>query len=230
MAANPENAARERSRAVWDDMATGWELAREDIWANTQAVGEWLVRALDLRPGDTVLELAAGLGDTGFQAARRVGDAGHVLITDFAPAMIAAGAAACRRVGYHERRVPGAGRRAHGPGDGQRGRRRVPMGLHADDRPQRRLRRDAPGAAAGWAAGLLGVCRSPAQPVGFAHRSHPGSARALAAAGPHRSRYLRLADPDHIQKLVTRAGFAAPEIDQVPCTGASPTRRPTGTS
>ena len=194
MAANPENAARERSRAVWDDMATGWELAREDIWANTQAVGEWLVRALDLRPGDTVLELAAGLGDTGFLTAHRVGEAGrahHRLRARDGRR----GAAACRRVGYHERRVPGAGRRAHGPGDGQRGRRRVPMGLHADDRPQRRLRRDAPGAAAGWAAGLLGVCRSPAQPVGFAHRSHPGSARALAAAGPHRSRYLRLGRP-----------------------------------
>ena len=195
MAANPENAARERSRAVWDDMATGWELAREDIWANTQAVGEWLVRALDLRPGDTVLELAAGLGDTGFQAARRVGDAGHVLITDFAPAMVAAARrrAAELDITNAEFRVLDAER----------------MDLATDSvddvvcRWGYMLMIDRSAAFAetrrvlrpGWAAGLLGVCRSPAQPVGFAHRSHPGSARALAAAGPHRSRYLRLGRP-----------------------------------
>jgi len=49
-----------------------------------------MVRKLDPQPGDTVLELAAGLGDTGFMAARLVGETGRVIITDFTPEMVAA--------------------------------------------------------------------------------------------------------------------------------------------
>ena len=37
-----------------------------------------------------MLELAAGVGDTGFMAARLVGETGRVIITDFAPEMVAA--------------------------------------------------------------------------------------------------------------------------------------------
>ena len=50
---------------------------------------EWLVRALEPRPGDTVLELAAGAGDTGFDAAALVGPRGRLLCTDVSPAMLA---------------------------------------------------------------------------------------------------------------------------------------------
>jgi ubiquinone/menaquinone biosynthesis C-methylase UbiE len=49
-----------------------------------------MIRRLDPQPGDTVLELAAGLGDTGLRAARLVGGSGRVIITDFAPEMIGA--------------------------------------------------------------------------------------------------------------------------------------------
>jgi ubiquinone/menaquinone biosynthesis C-methylase UbiE len=47
-----------------------------------------MVRKLDPRPGDTVLELAAGLGDTGIMAARSVGGSGLVIVTDFTPEMV----------------------------------------------------------------------------------------------------------------------------------------------
>ena len=40
------------------------------------------------RPGDTVLELAAGVGDTGFDAAAIVGERGRLISTDFSPAML----------------------------------------------------------------------------------------------------------------------------------------------
>jgi ubiquinone/menaquinone biosynthesis C-methylase UbiE len=83
-----ERAARLRSRAAWDGMAAGWEAERDAIWEDSRTIGEWLVNKLDPRPGDTVLELAAGVGDTGLVAARRVGPDGRVLITDFAPAMV----------------------------------------------------------------------------------------------------------------------------------------------
>jgi SAM-dependent methyltransferase len=53
-------------------------------------VAERLVDLLDPQPGDSVLELAAGPGDTGFLAAQRIGSEGHLISTDLAPEMVAA--------------------------------------------------------------------------------------------------------------------------------------------
>ena len=69
-------------------MAPGWESQRAYIWDVTRAVGERVVAALDPKPGETVLELAAGTGETGFAAARMVGSDGTLLSTDFSPAMV----------------------------------------------------------------------------------------------------------------------------------------------
>jgi SAM-dependent methyltransferase len=90
MPTQPEAAARQRSRATWDAVATGWYTQREEIWESSRPVSEWMLRMLDPQPGDTILELAAGLGDTGLGAAPLVGRSGRVVITDFAPEMIAA--------------------------------------------------------------------------------------------------------------------------------------------
>src|ERR687890_2092409 len=89
-------AARQRSKATWDAVATGWYTQREEIWESSRPVSEWMIRRLDPQPGDTVLELAAGLGDTGLRTARSVGRSGRLIITDFAPEMVAA---ARRRAG-----------------------------------------------------------------------------------------------------------------------------------
>src|SRR5215207_2767668 len=83
-------AARQRSKASWDAVATGWYTQREEIWENSRPVSEWMIRKLDPQPEDTVLELAAGLADTGLRAAHLVGGSGRVIITDFAPEMAAA--------------------------------------------------------------------------------------------------------------------------------------------
>jgi SAM-dependent methyltransferase len=48
------------------------------------------VDALDPQPGETVLELAAGVGDTGFAAARRLGSTGTLITTDFSELMVQA--------------------------------------------------------------------------------------------------------------------------------------------
>jgi ubiquinone/menaquinone biosynthesis C-methylase UbiE len=58
-----------------------------------------MVRRLDPQPGDNILELAAGLGDTGFMAAPMVGETGRVIITDFAPEMVAAARRRAEEVG-----------------------------------------------------------------------------------------------------------------------------------
>ena len=101
---------RDASLRIWDEMAAGWEGHRRTVWDASRAVGEWLVDALDPQPGETVLELAAGVGDTGFEAAEIIGDAGRLISTDFSPAMLAA-ARRCR-AGRPERRLPGDRRRA----------------------------------------------------------------------------------------------------------------------
>ncbi|MDQ3941019.1 MAG: class I SAM-dependent methyltransferase [Actinomycetota bacterium] len=80
--------AREKSRAVWDEMAPGWERNRDYMWNTTRHVGEWLVEHALPQPGDTVLDLAGGPGDNGFVAAPRVGPSGKVIVTDFAPQMV----------------------------------------------------------------------------------------------------------------------------------------------
>jgi ubiquinone/menaquinone biosynthesis C-methylase UbiE len=58
-----------------------------------------MIRELDPQPGDSVLELAAGVADTGIMVARLVGDTGRVIITDFAPEMVAAARRRAEEVG-----------------------------------------------------------------------------------------------------------------------------------
>jgi SAM-dependent methyltransferase len=82
--------ARQKSRAAWGAVAPGWYAQREQVWKASRPVSEWMVRKLDPRPGDTVLELAAGVADTGLMAARLVGQSGRVIVTDFTPEMVAA--------------------------------------------------------------------------------------------------------------------------------------------
>jgi SAM-dependent methyltransferase len=72
----------------WQTIASGWERRREQIEKTTRPVTEWMVRALDPRPGDTVLELAAGPGDVGFAAAPLLGEDGHLISSDFSSEMV----------------------------------------------------------------------------------------------------------------------------------------------
>jgi SAM-dependent methyltransferase len=69
-------------------IAPGWERRRAFVEEVTAPVRAWLIRELQPRPGATVLELAAGAGDTGFEAAALVGANGRLISSDFAPAMV----------------------------------------------------------------------------------------------------------------------------------------------
>jgi SAM-dependent methyltransferase len=79
---------RRISFETWQRVAGGWDRHREYMWQATEKVGEWLIHALDPEPGDKVLELAAGLGETGLTLARVLGDDGHLILSDFSPNMI----------------------------------------------------------------------------------------------------------------------------------------------
>lgn len=71
-----------------ETLAPTWERRRAFVEDVSTPVREWLVRELAPQPGDTVLELAAGAGDTGFAAAELVGAGGRLISSDFSPAMV----------------------------------------------------------------------------------------------------------------------------------------------
>lgn len=76
--------------ADWQELAARWERGRALLWEATRPVSEWLVARLDPRPGETVVELAAGTGETGFLAAPRLGPGGRLISSDRSPDMLAA--------------------------------------------------------------------------------------------------------------------------------------------
>ena len=79
---------REASRKAWETVAPGWTGRAEQMFEWGRGVTEQMLEALDARPGQTILELAAGAGDTGFLAAAQIGPSGRVVLTDFAPTMV----------------------------------------------------------------------------------------------------------------------------------------------
>jgi SAM-dependent methyltransferase len=75
------------SEDTWDAMAPGWERWRAQLADALAPVREWLVGELRPRPGQTLLELGAGAGDTGFAAV--AGGRGRLISSDVSPAMLA---------------------------------------------------------------------------------------------------------------------------------------------
>jgi SAM-dependent methyltransferase len=79
---------RRTSHEVWKAMAPGWERWRAQLADALTPVREWLIRKLAPQPGQTVLELGAGTGETGFEAAALLGDGGRLVSTDFSREMV----------------------------------------------------------------------------------------------------------------------------------------------
>lgn len=75
------------SKDVWNAVAPGWERWRAQLGAAYQPVREWLLAELDPRAGETLLELCAGPGDSGFAAAA-ISEQIRLIMTDFSPEMV----------------------------------------------------------------------------------------------------------------------------------------------
>jgi SAM-dependent methyltransferase len=78
-----------QAQAQWDRSAQGWN-------DHSPQISEWLRSATDamldmaaVRPGASVLDVAAGAGDQTLDIARRVGPTGRVLATDLSPSILA---------------------------------------------------------------------------------------------------------------------------------------------
>jgi SAM-dependent methyltransferase len=78
---------RRTSHEVWEAMAPGWERWRAQLADALTPVREWLIGALGPQPGEAVLELGAGTGETGFETAAILGEHGRLISTDFSPEM-----------------------------------------------------------------------------------------------------------------------------------------------
>ena len=182
MGADAEAVASERSRAVWDDMAAGWEADRDRIWADSRLVGE----------------------------------TGRVLITDFASGMVAAARRRAVELGIRNAEF------------------RVLDATHMD------LATDSvdgvicrwgymlmvnPGAAFAETRRVLRPHGKLAFSVWATPEHNPWAtliSRILIARGllippdPTAPGIFALADPIRVRALVTGAGFAVPEIEEVP--------------
>jgi SAM-dependent methyltransferase len=72
----------------WQAAAPGWVRRQEEIRTLGAPVAHWMVQAIDPQPGQRVLELAAGLGETGFLAAELVAPVGGLIVSDQSEAML----------------------------------------------------------------------------------------------------------------------------------------------
>ncbi len=82
------NAHREASLQGWEEAAAGWVRSQDLLREFGAPVSHWMLDAVAPQPGQRVLELAAGLGETGLLAAELVAPVGGVVISDQAEAML----------------------------------------------------------------------------------------------------------------------------------------------
>jgi SAM-dependent methyltransferase len=81
---------RTENRRRWTASAPGWEARADALRQGTMPVSAWMVEAISPQPGQTVLELAAGPGDTGFLAAELIQPGGTLISSDVIPEMLSA--------------------------------------------------------------------------------------------------------------------------------------------
>jgi len=206
---------RSASLDTWNRFAANWDEERSFLWGATRGVSERMVAGLDPSPGDTVLELAAGTGETGFLVAERLGDDGRVISTDFAPSMVDAARRRAEELGLDrfEFRVLDAENMDLDDDSVDGVVCRFGYMLMADPAAAlvetRRVLRDGGRLAfAVWAS-----------PLQNAWAAIPGMTMVelgyLPPPEPDGPGIFGLADPDRIRQLVTGAGFGDPTISQV---------------
>ena len=79
---------RRESRRRWAFSAAGWDARADLLRQASMPVSIAMVEAVNPQPGQTLLELAAGPGDTGFLAAELLEPGGTLICSDFVPEML----------------------------------------------------------------------------------------------------------------------------------------------
>jgi ubiquinone/menaquinone biosynthesis C-methylase UbiE len=81
---------RQASHEIWNQMAAGWDGWNDWLAEASRPATDQMVEALAPKPGETILELAAGAGVAGFLAAPALGGQGRLIMNDFSEAMVEA--------------------------------------------------------------------------------------------------------------------------------------------
>jgi SAM-dependent methyltransferase len=92
-------AYRQASLQGWEEAAAGWVRRQELMSTFAAPVSHWMVEAISTQPGQRVLELAAGLGESSMLAAELLAPMGGVIVSDQAEAMLDAARGLARRMG-----------------------------------------------------------------------------------------------------------------------------------
>jgi len=82
--------SKEEIRQVWQTMAPTWERERSFVADSTKPITAWMIEKLAAQPGETILDLAAGVGDLGFSIAGTLGPKGKLISSDFSSEMVEA--------------------------------------------------------------------------------------------------------------------------------------------
>jgi SAM-dependent methyltransferase len=206
---------REVSLRTWERVSTGWSDDRDFLARALGPVGDRLIERLDPEPGQTVLELAAGVGHVGFKAAERLGASGRLISTDFSPAMVERAREYGEERGLDnvDYRVLDAERMDLDDSSVDGVLCRFGYMLMADPgaalaETRRVLREGGRLSFAVWA-----------EPERNPWAAVPGRTMVdlghLPAPEPGAPGIFSLADPSRIAELVTRAGFGEPEIEEM---------------
>ena len=207
----------EQQRQWSDSLSAAWERFRDRLFESRRDVSEWLVDRVDPQPGQTILELAVGPGETGFLAAERVGPGGKLISTDLGPSMVEAaqrGAAArglsnveCRVMDAQHIDLPDASV------DGVLSRFGIMLMPEPDLalRGAHRVLRDGGHIAYGvwgapdrnpWLTVLVGA---------VLQQGHQPPGDPFGPGGP-----FSLGDPDRNRQLLDHAGFVDAEVQEIP--------------
>jgi SAM-dependent methyltransferase len=206
---------REYSRETWNQTAPGWEARREWVMDITAPVSNWLVEKIDARPGETVLEIAAGTGDLGHELAKRVGSDGRLVSTDFSAEMldVARRQGSALGLGNVEYRVLDAEKMDLDDDSVDAAVCRFGYMLMADPaaalaQTRRVLREGGRLAFAVWSTPdrnpWAAVAGRTIVELGHMPPPEPGAPGVFA-----------MGDPGRIRELVTGAGFGEPEIEEI---------------
>jgi SAM-dependent methyltransferase len=180
---------------------------------------------LDPQPGETVLELAAGIGETGFAVAERLGEQGRLLSSDVAPEMVDAARRRAAELGIANAEFLVLDAEAIELADGavngvlcRFGIMLVPSPERAAAEIARVLRRGGRVSLAVWASAddndwMTAAGRSAVE-LGLAEPPDP------RAPGP-----FRFANVDELRGLLERSGLGVVTVEDVPVRWHTPSLR-----